>query len=195
MSAVIGWAATSSALTTTFSTGFEGWTQTSGVTHQVAGGNLGGHLQFADSGPANGGQIVAPNTYLGNWLTSYGANGTFSLDYRVVRAGVFMPFPMGVTITGTSGSMSHSFPGNFTAAFGWTNWSSALNANTWSVSGNLNSILGNVTEVRVFMPCSSDALEITGVDNISVAAVPEPASALAFAGFALVLLKGGRRRR
>ncbi len=186
--------ASSFAVISTFDTGFDGWTSTTGVSWQGSGGNPGGYLQFVDAGPANGGQIISPAAFNGDWLSTYGATGSFSLDYKLFAAGSFQLFPMFVQITGSGGVISQNLPGNYASPFGWTSYSNTLQAGNWNLdSGTFTGCLTNVTEVRVFMPCSSDANEITGVDNIKVAAVPEPATILALMAGLGGVLKSRRK--
>lgn len=185
--------ATSHAVVTTFNTGLDGWNQTSGISWQSSAGNPGGYARFTDpfNGPGNGGQMVAPNTFHGNWLTQYGATGIFSIDYRVFTPGTNTPFDMWVVITGSGGKIANSLPGNYSTAFNWTTFSRSLAEVNWDVqSGSWAGALSDVTELRVFMAAASSSDEITGVDNIRVAApsafgpaaVPEPGTLLLVAG-------------
>lgn len=190
---MVGAASSSLAVESNFNTGFDGWTQTTGISWQAAGGNPGGYLRFADLGPANGGQAFAPNTFHGDWLSTYGSGGYFSVDYKLFEAASFQPFPMWVRITGSGGVIGKNFPGDFSSPFDWTTLSLGLTAGNWALlSGTFVGCLSDVTEVLIFMSAGTSANEITGIDNVKV--VPEPASAAAF-GLGIAALFGRRRKR
>ena len=179
------------AVISTFASGFDGWTQTSGVSWTNSGGNPGGFLRFQDTGPADGGLIYAPASFLGDWSTLYGSNGVFSVDYTLIRAGTLEPFPMFVRITGSGGQIARNFAGDFSTPFDWTTMSVSLTPGNWALlSGTFAGALSNVTEVRISMSSASSSNEITGVDNVSV--VPEPAT---LASLAVVIGALGRRRQ
>lgn len=194
--AVSGLAATLSsasfAVVSTFDNDFDGWTQTSGVSWQSPGGNPGGYLLFQDSGPANGGQISAPATFHGDWLSTYGAGGSFSADYSVFTAGQFQPFPMWVRITGSGGVIGKNFAGDFSQSIPWSTMSVGLAQSNWAVlSGSWSGCLSSVTDVTIYMPSATSGDEVTGIDNVKV--VPEPSSLLVL-GLGAFALKTRRRR-
>lgn len=174
----------------TFDTDFDGWTQTTGISWQGAGGNPGGHLMFNDFGPANGGQLFAPTSFHGDWLSLYGVGGSFSLDYQL-KTTLFDAFPSWVKITGSGGVIGRNFP-VFSSPTGWVNINIGLAQPNWAVlGGTWSGCLSDVTEVLIFMSASSTSDEVTCVDNIQV--VPEPGSIAALTyGTAMIL---GRRRR
>jgi hypothetical protein len=188
--------AASGAVVTTFSTGFEGWTSPNslGLTWQSTGGNPGGYIRFEDLGPANGGQLIAPASYLGDWSAANGV-GFLSIDYTIFRLGVGPPFTApGFIITGPGGSASWYGPVP-TSTFPWTTFTVPINSGVWNVtSGTWTALLANVTELRVMLPSNSGGFpaEITGADNI-VFVIPAPGSIMWLACAAMVAC--GRRRR
>jgi hypothetical protein len=202
----IGWVAIAASMVgmpalatqSNFDSGFEGWTQTSGVSWLNTGGNGGGYLRFADAGPANGGQVIAPAAFLGDWLSDYGTKGLFSVDYEVISAGTFEPFTMAVYITGAGGKIGKGFApwANFGTPFGWTTFTVSLAPADWVVlSGTFSGALSNVTELAIVMSSASSADEVTGIDNVWVRGtqVPEPGT-LAMIGLGLAGIWLTRRR-
>jgi hypothetical protein len=176
----------------TFDSGFDGWTFTSGVSWQSSGGNLGGYLRFVDSGPADGGQIIAPSSFLGEW-TGF-ENGTLSFDFAVFETQA-PTFTRSVQISGPGGVAIWTGP-NFGGVVDWTPVTAAILESEWDVSsGDWNNLLANVTELRVFMRDSSNAIELTGIDNVRLSAVPEPSSsALLLIGASLFAIRRCRPR-
>jgi hypothetical protein len=172
------------------------------VTWSSSGGNPGGYLQFGDTGPADGGQILAPSSFLGDWLTLYGADGSISIDYEVIRPGTFQPFTMAVYITGSGGKIGVGFAPweAFGSPIGWTTFSRTFVPANWVLlSGTFSGALSNVTELRISMSSATSADEITGIDNVIVRAapptgVPEPGT-LALLGLGLAGLGVLGRRK
>jgi hypothetical protein len=127
-------------------------------------------MRFVDLGPGDGGQLFAPATFLGDW-TPY-AGGTLSLDFKVFATGAPF-FPNFIEFSGPAGTAVRNLPLQTTPG-DWFNFSVPLHASDWSVSGNFNNILANVTQFRITMAISSNAVEVTGIDNVRLAAIPEP---------------------
>jgi hypothetical protein len=185
---VLGWVAGGQANVSDFSTGFDGWTQSSGVQWIGAGGNPGGYLQFTDTGPAQGGSIFAPSGFLGDWLSLYTASGMLSVDYKVFSAATIQPVPMWVKVTGSGGIVGKNLVGNFATPFDWTTMQIGLAQANWAViSGTWSGALSNVTELQIIMAAGTSADEITGIDNV-ILAVPEPRTAAAMLVALLPLL-------
>ena len=183
--------ASASGVTTSFTTGFEGWTfvNPSGSSWQSSGGNPGGYVRFDDLGPANGGQFLAPASYLGNW-TSYDGVGSLSADAQLfVLPPQAFAFPS-FSISGPGGSAfwTASVP---SGPFGWTTFTAPITASQWSIrSGSWAAILANVTQLLIFMPASSVGGEITGIDNVTLVPAPGVGALLGLGG-----LLAARRRR
>ncbi len=185
------------AVVTDFSTGFEGWTSSdsTGLSWQSAGGNPGGFVGFTDLGPADGGQLIAPAAYLGDWSAADGV-GSLSLDMILFDLGTGVPFTTPtVIISGPGGSASWSGPVP-TGTFGWTNFVASVSVGSWSVSsGAWLALLANVTELRVNISAATSTAspgEVTGVDNI-ILQVPTPSGAAVLAIGGLTIARSRRR--
>lgn len=160
----------------TFDSGSDGWTFTTGVTHQSSGGNPAGYLLFIDSGPADGGQLFAPSSYLGDWSALDGI-GVFAFDFRNFTGPSDFTAVGSVVVSGPGGLMRSPGAPNTTGTSNWQTIATPINESAWTiVSGTWADIIANVTQVRINMPVSSSATEITGVDNVRL--VPEPSSTL-----------------
>lgn len=179
--------ATSAALAAGFNTGAEGWTTSNGGAQVwvASGGNGGGWLQVTDV--SNDDFLLnAPVAWLGDW-SAY-AGGTLSFDARNVNGDVPDWSPFGeVVISGPGGPLVFDMvaANNPPADGQWHHYSFVLPA---------SAALGNVTSLTIKGEFHAGVTEVVGIDNIQVAAVPEPTqAALLLAG--LGLLAGLRRRR
>jgi hypothetical protein len=181
-----------------FSKGFEGWSSPdSNVTWEPTDGNPGGYIKKDDNGSTTVDDewLYAPNAILGNW-SAYDLIGTISFEHRIFSTGDVGSFiPYQLFIAGPSGNATWS--GNTPS--GATNWvyqSAILNQSNWSVTGDWNSLLANVTDFRVRIEVvsnSSNMGEIVGLDNIRLTTVPEPNVVLTLLTGTLLLI-GWRQR-
>ena len=108
------------------------------VTHQITGGNTGGFLKFVDpsGGPGDGGQILAPDGFLGDW-SGLISTGTISFDYKIFDLNVANAVDRNpiVRISGASG-VSADY--NLEAATSTTDWENVLiplSSEVWEVNG------------------------------------------------------------
>jgi Laminin B (Domain IV)/PEP-CTERM motif len=179
-----------------FDTGDEGWTTVDGgnQTWQATGGNGGGWLQVVDADDRDF-RLLAPASWLGNW-SAY-AGGTLSFDAKNINHDTPDWAPFGeVVITGSAGSATLDMvpAGNPPADGQWHRYSVVLApAAGWSGTP-LATVLADVTSLSIKGEFHAGVTETVGIDNIQVAAVPEPQSALLLAA-GLGLLAGLRRRR
>lgn len=189
----------------TFDTGMDGWTQTSGVSQISTGGNPDGYLRFddqANGGLGTGGRIFAPAAYLGDWISAYGSDGLLSLDYQLQRQATLDPGPIWIQIFGNGKEIAKNLP-LFSGLNQWETFTIAFDSTGWSKAADtvVSDVLSNVTEFRVNMFAGSSADEITGVDNVWVRSaprepppsVPEPGT-LALLGLSIAGLSIARRR-
>lgn len=174
----------------TFGSGLDGWTSTSGVTWESTGGNPGGYLRFFDSGPSTGGQIIAPAKFLGD-LTPLNNVGSLNYDYRVF-AGT-PNFQTAAQLSGPGGIAVWNESLVTTGTTGWDALVAPLSQSNWNVvSGTWSALLADVTELRIFLPNASTAIETTGADNIrlvlTASAIPEPGTCALIAAGLLPLV-------
>ena len=138
-------------VSTGFNTGFESWTSPNplGLTWHASGGNPGGYIGFIDMGPANGGELIAPAAYLGDWSAGNGV-GNISLDLTIFTLNGGVPFTTPtLTISGPGGSATWSGP-VAPLSMPWTNFVAPLNQSSWFVSaGTWAGILSNVNSFLV----------------------------------------------
>lgn len=180
-----------------FDTDAEGWTTIDGgvQTWVATGGNSGGWLRVADN-TGDDFLLKAPTAWLGNWTGLLG--GTLSFD--ALNANGESPdwAPFGeVTITGTAGSvvLDAVAPNNPPADGLWHRYSVLLSPGAgWTGSASLAAVLADVTGLTIKGEFHAGVSEVVGIDNITVSAVPEPASAALLLG-GLGLLAHVRRRR
>jgi hypothetical protein len=184
------------ALAAGFDTDAEGWTSTNGgaQTWVATGGNGGGWLRVVDDS-GDDFLLNAPAAWLGNWSGLLG--GTLSFDALNVNSESPDWAPFGeVTLSGSAGFVRlDAVAANNPPADGqWHRYSILLTPEAgWAGSASLAAVLANVTSLTIKGEFHAGVTEIVGIDNITVSAVPEPASAaLLVGGLGLLAL---RRRK
>ncbi len=178
----------------TFDSDLNGWTgvagQTTFITYASTGGNPGGYIRNNDRGPT-GGQIVAPVEYLGNW-TSLDGVGTLKWDFNLLNQGIgTISEPLDARISGPGGSATFD-SGIFTPVGSWITVTAPIDETLWTLTtGDWDSLLGDVTELRLLIEnvFSRNGGETTGIDNVSLSAVPLPASVWLFGSGIIGLLR------
>jgi len=169
------------------------------VTHHAAGGNPGGHISAAD--PSNYSfYFDAPGAFLGN-LSGY-TGGSLSFDTRYTPHDTGSAWRDDADVLIYSGSTILAWRAADNPGESWTHVSTTLDiGHGWrigSITGaeataaDFASVLGSVTALRIRGEYYNGVVETTGLDNVAIAAVPEPESwALLMAGIGLI----GLRRR
>ena len=172
-----------------------------GISWQNTGGNPDGYMKYDNNisyGSVATHSIYAPSAFLGNWETlgvtglSYGAN-IFTTG-SVAAVGNYSAF-----ISGPGGEYRWVGPSP-NPSVSWLNLEAALLEPGWTrVYGDWDSLLGNVTELRLVMAYYTNytPFEITGIDNVTLngsSPVPEPTTMLLF-GIGIAGLAGARLRR
>ena len=177
----------------TFDSDVQGFTLSAGgaLVHQTEGGN--GFLQATDldlsdvllSVPLGGGTV--------DW-SAY-AGGTLSFDARILN-GTPPNWPgFGVvTLASASGTLSLDIvPADTDPTPSWKTYTVTLDTATWGAS--LPAVLASLQSVTINLESGDGPIEVVGIDNVGVTAVPEPGSvALVLAGVAMVGVAGVRRQ-
>jgi hypothetical protein len=201
-------AAASLAAESTFDVNAEGW-QTCNVefglgptvaddftpaSYRATEGNPPGSIAVGDT-LGGWGFFAAPSKFLGDQSTTFG--GALSFDtYSTSSDGVV--FPAAILTSGTTAIFAFSMPPDPT----WTNVAIPLSGAAWSLSPTvgglpisdalLQSVLSNLDGLYIEADWLTQPTETTGLDNVRLAAVPEPASMAALGlGLAAIL----RRRK
>lgn len=193
-------AADASVISSTFSSGLEGWTGTGGtVSWSSTGGNPGGFLQQVDTGPFSppiGMYVSAPAAFLGN-LSAY-IGGVLSFDSILLSAtATNWPFFGLLTIRSGASSVSADFAAPGQPPMTWTTYSGTLDAATFgTTTANFATIMGNVTAIELVLESNFGVVETMGLDNFSaISAVPVPPSLVLFGLGGLTILGYGWVRR
>jgi hypothetical protein len=165
-------------VTTSFDASLEGWSVV-GVglatfTHDDAGGNLRGRGVFVDS-PAVVNSISAPAAYLGDWQTLDGS-GEISFHHQLVSAGdgsTTLPYRVIIESPFGDAERSAGLPG---AVGEWRESHLSLTSTGWILSGPWDSILSNVTGLRIVVDVISDdgtTGETVAIDNVRLDGIPD----------------------
>jgi len=189
--------------TSTFDSDADGWTwdpiNDPPFSWQSAGGNPGGYIQFDDSVHTNqvGAFIHAPAKFLGDWL-SLGVS-ELSYDSNIFRIGAINIVGRHVVnLSGPGGDATWLGPAPDPAT-PWKLITVPVDEASWTVNtGSWNAILSNVSDLSLFMELYNNTMppgDLTGVDNISLNAVPEPSSAVLIGSSLLGILCMVAKRR
>jgi len=188
----------------TFDTGFDGWGalpgETTSLSHMMTGGNPGGYINNVDTGPTSG-NIVAPAEFTGDW-SSLDGSGLLSWDFNMFDPGVGTVLDLRAYIFGPGGSATY-LSGIVPPQGSWISVAASIMESVWNVdTGNWNSILSDVTELRLMIEnvVTTARFETTGIDNVFLSnepepsSVPEPSSILLF-GSAISLIFAYRKKK
>ncbi len=158
------------AVTSTFNTGFDGWTdvpgETTSLSWRVTGGNPGGYIRNYDSGPTSG-NIIAPSEFLGDWSSIEGS-GELTWDFNMFNPGVGRVGPLKAYIYGPGGQASFS-SGSNPPVNAWITLTAPIEESSWYVSsGTWSDLISNITELRLMIEnvYSTGGGETTGIDNV-----------------------------
>ncbi len=161
----------------TFDTDLEGWVlpdQLDAVfSHAPSGGNPGGYAHFEDSPTmSNGGYILAPATYLGEW-TVFDGEAVFAYDQNIFDPGAVASYvDATIVLIGNSGAdrAVWTLDQSPTTTGQWFTFEAVLDSSLWTMtSGSWQALLTNVEEVYVLVERVSSAstvVETVGTDNI-----------------------------
>lgn len=162
--------------------------------YRATEGNPPGSIAVGDS-LGGWGFFAAPSKFLGDQSTTFG--GALSFDtYSTSSDGVV--YPSAILTSGTTALFALSAP----PAATWTNVSISLTGAAWSLSSGLGgapiadsllqSVLSNLDGIYIEADWLTQPTETTGLDNVRLSSVPEPASMVAL-GLGLAALL--RRRK
>lgn len=194
----------------TFDANDEGWTVTSftnpnandfsimsssGVTYNAAGGNGGGYVSKTD--PDSGDfYFIASTAFLGN------RSGATSLSYDLNYIGTAEYQTHDVVLVGTAKKLIYRANPDIVPGTNWSTFTVSLSpAATWlngiggpaATASDFAEVLGNLQGLYIKGEYTSGVIETTGLDNVRLEPVPEPAS-IAVIGFGLAMLARRKRR-
>lgn len=187
------WLAASAAhadLSYTFDTDAQGFTLAAGaLTHQTDAGN--GYLSAQD---LDGSTDMVLSVPLGGTPVDWSAylGGTLSFDGRILNGSASSWPSFGqITLQGGAASVTLDIvPADTDPTARWKTYSVALTAAQWGAA--LPTVLASLQGVTLNLESGNGPVEVVGIDNVRVTAVPEPGSVtLALAGLAVA---GGLRR-
>ncbi len=185
----------------------DGWQKYSGgdggssVSWTAIGGNGGtGGLVLNDAATGQNDYFDAPAKFLGNQSVFYG--GTLSFDL-LITSPVDLPEADNVVLTGNGVSISYNLL-SYPVTTGFTSYSINLLENSgWFITGTstapsqsqMLSVLSNLTDLRILADWHNGP-ENDVLDNVQLAAVPEPTRAALLLGCgALAFVRFARRRQ
>jgi len=189
--------------TSTFDTGTDGWTwpliNDDAFSWEPTGGNPGGYIRYNDNLDKGNVRkdhgIYAPPKFLGDWKASIVTNLTY--EAKIFSTGsVYLPGHYQVLIEGPGGEAHWVGPPPNPAA-GWLSLDVPITESEWTIiSGSWDDLLDNVTELYVHMEYYNNwgPFEITGIDNVSLHAIPAP-GAIVLGSIGVGLVGWLRRRR
>jgi len=185
----------------TFDSSLDGWYSDAPqqIQLQGSGGNSGGYLQFHDT-TFNNPWVFAPQEFLGDWRPLEN-NGALEYDFKVIDLGngAYDMVPTQFTISGPGGSASwQSSPTPPIATTDWVHWTIPIDsAHLHVTSGSLDSLLANVTELKIWVEgvSNNNGFDTDGLDNVVLSSVPEPSTFTLLALGAVALLGSKQLRR
>ncbi len=184
--------------TSNFSSGADGWTWDApnpSMTWQPTGGNTDGYIRY-DNNQGGGAWIHAPSGFLGNW-NSLGVN---ELSYQVnifLVGNVNTVNNLLATISGPGGDALWVGP-QPDPGTPWKDIVVPISEESWTVnSGTWGEIMADVTDLSIAMAYYNNfgPFEITGIDNVSLNAVPIPAALPLFMSGVLFLSFARKKNR
>lgn len=178
----------------TFSSDLDGWTIENPVigtlTYQAAGGNPGGFAKFTDLAGGRG-LAIAPVKFLGDW-SNLNNNAILSFDHKVIDFGQNIDgLPFRVNISGVGGAAYWS--SNTAPSANWQTLNATIAEANWTVtSGTWATLLADVSYMAIAIEGIDNTqgnLDIDGMDNVRIRAIPEPATLALLCTGAVALLR------
>lgn len=187
-----------------FGTGTEGWSAVNGAVafqYRDSGGDPGGFVLAADFDSSSLWFFLAPTEFLGDKSQALGGTLSFALKTQSVA------LPLGETradvqLVGTNGVVL-SYTAGILPTADWTTFTVPLLADgDWTVgtvsgpaasTADLQGVLSSLGALRI-RGDYRQSIDATGLDNVVLSAVPEPASAALLAAGALLVGWRARRR-
>ena len=209
-SSILTLVATGIAQVSSFDANDEGWTFTSfsnpaandfsvvnsgAVTYNATGGNSGGYISKTD--PDSGDfYFIVPSAFLGN------KTGATTLSYDIIYNGTVDYQTHDVVLVGTAKKLIYRANPDIVPNANWSSISVSLSpASTWlngiggpaATVADFTEVLGNLQGIYIKGEYTNGVTETTGIDNVRLDPVPEPAS-IAAIGLGLVFLAKRRRK-